>query len=64
MMNTGTQTYERLSGPSGTPQTQRCQEAFIKSLLSVLEEYGFDGVDFDWYVSRNTAQSEPIESLH
>lgn len=27
------------------------QERFTESLLSVLEEYGFDGVDFDWYVS-------------
>lgn len=26
------------------------QESFTESLLSVLEEFGFDGVDFDWYV--------------
>jgi len=42
-------TFHSLVSGSVAEKGQR-QEAFVNSLLSVLEEYGFDGVDFDWYV--------------
>jgi chitinase len=51
MMNGGTpetlETFESLVSHTGKEE----QERFTESLLSVMEEFGFDGVEFDWYVS-------------
>jgi len=48
MMNGATpetlETMEYLVSHNGKEEQKR----FTESLLSVLEEYGFDGVDFDW----------------
>jgi GH18 family chitinase len=48
MMNGATpetlETMEFLVSHNGKEEQNR----FTESLLSVLEEYGFDGVDFDW----------------
>ena len=41
-------TFEQLVHPEAELQTAKRQGQFAKSLLSVMEEYGFDGVDFDW----------------
>lgn len=41
-------TFEQLVRPEGELQTTKRQGQFAKSLLSVMEGYGFDGVDFDW----------------
>jgi chitinase len=34
---------------SDLASSESAQKKFFESLLSFLETYGFDGVDFDWY---------------
>jgi chitinase len=51
LMNSQTEltagTFERLVGGDTVESGERLKQ-FSDSLLSVLEEYGFDGVDMDW----------------
>lgn len=59
-------TFHSLVSGSAAELGQR-QEAFVNSLHSVLAEYGFDGVDFDWYVShpeRHQIQHECLTDIH
>jgi GH18 family chitinase len=40
-------TFSEIVSAEGKDERQR---AFIDSLIAALQEYGFDGVDLDWFV--------------